>query len=814
MIFMRNYLTTLLVLLGVLTFAQEVKVTGIIQDPSGLPMGYSSITFDGLDQEVFEQVYAEGDGSFEVHVPTGKYDIVIQPTTGAITEKIFTFTEDTDLGIIVLEEAIQLASTVVVGERPLYRLELDKRVYDMERDPTVRGATLSDALNNVPSVSVDGDGTVSLRGSESITVLIDGKPSAMTGISNIADALKNIQADAVQRVEVITNPSARYDAAGSGGIIDIIMKKGGNQGFNASFNANIGLPMQTGVNANMNYKTDKWNFFISPYIRYSKPEGSSKFHNRFFNPSGLDTIETQTGERIRERLNIGTGIGFERYFGEKNTLSASFNVRKSTGENSNTLRYNDFVGNTLYGESMREEIEDETDQSVQGNLGFRHEFNNQGHQLSFDASASYAKEDEFAEIQETVFMGDLDRPEAFDKTYSNEEQRRYLLQADYIFPHGESARFELGYKGQFETNINDFRVDQRVDNQFITNPFFTDRVDYDQNIQAAYTQYGNRIGKFSYLLGLRMENSDIRIQSANANDGFGSDDTKNYTNFFPSATLNYSFDEDETNQLQVSYSKRIRRPWSRWLSPFRNFSDDRNTFMGNPDLDPVLTDAFELAFITQIGRSSFTPSVYYQISRDDMNVFRRRAEFNGNQIFISQPVNAGDEVRYGAEFVGSTQFATWWRMFGNLNFYGYDSDAEYYDPITDTTYDLSGKGFSWFGRMSNNITLPYKTDMQISGFYYAGSENAQSKRDPMWGVDLALSKDILQGDGTLSFNVRDLFETRRRKMMNFGPGYESNMDMQWRGRQFTLSLTYRINQNKKRERMMNGQEMEAEAMEF
>ena len=811
-IFMRKLLTVWMVLVGVFAWSQNLKISGTLQDSSELPLAYVSVTFEGLNTDVFEQVYTEGDGSFLVEVPAGKYDIIIQPTTGSITEKIETFTEDTDMGVIVLSEAIQLSAAVAVGERPLYRLELDKRVYDMERDPSVRGATLSDALNNVPSVTVDGDGTVSLRGSESITVLIDGKPSAMTGISNIADALKNIQADAVQRVEVITNPSARYDAAGSGGIIDIIMKKGGNQGFNASFNANVGTPLQTGLNANMNYRTDKWNFFISPYVRYAEPEGSSEFTNRFFNDFGEDTIETQYGDRVRERLNYGTGIGLERYIGEKNTINAAFNIRKSTGENTNTLRYSDYAGTTLFGESMRQEIEDETDESVQGNLGFVHKFNNQGHDLKIDMSASYAKEDEIADIRETIFMGEGD--EAYDKTVNNEQQRRYLIQGDYVLPYGESARFELGYKGQFETNINDFTVNQRIDGEFITNPFFTDRVDYNQNIQAVYSQYGNRMGKFSYLLGLRMENSDIRIQSANANDGLGSDDSKNYTNFFPSVTMNYSFDEDETNQLQVSYSKRIRRPWSRWLSPFRNFSDDRNTFMGNPDLDPVLTDAFELAFITQMGKTSITPSVYYQTSKDNMNVFRRRAEFNGNQIFISQPVNAGDEVRYGAELVGSTQFASWWRAFGNINLYGYDSDAEYYDPISDTTYDLSGKGFSWFGRMSNNITLPHKTDFQVSGFYYAGSENAQSKREPVWGVDLALSKDILQGDGTLSFNVRDLFETRRRKMMNFGPGYESNMDMQWRGRQFTLNLTYRINQNKKRERMMNGGNEGAEEMEF
>ncbi|MDG4949333.1 TonB-dependent receptor [Weeksellaceae bacterium KMM 9724] len=809
---MRNLLAIAMVLVGVLTLAQEITVTGTVQDNSDLPLAYTSITFDGLDNDIFEQIYTEGDGSFMVHIPAGKYDIIIQPTTGSITERIETFTKDTDLGIIRLSEAIQLASTVAVAERPLYRLELDKRVYDMDRDPTIKGANLSDALNNVPSVTVDGDGTVTLRGSESITVLIDGKPSAMTGISNIADALKNIQADAVQRVEVITNPSARYDAAGTGGIINIIMKKGTNQGFNASFNTNVGIPFQTGVNANLNYKTDKWNFFISPYVRYGRSEGSSSFKNRFYSQFQPDTIETQDGDRIRKRFNYGTGIGFERFIDDRNTLTASVNLRRSTGENENTLNYNDYAGNTLFGKSSRQEIEDETDESIEANVGYRLEFDDKGHELRIETSASFAKEDEFSDIIERTYMGNGEN--GHDKTSNYEEQTRYLLQADYVYPHGESARFELGYKGQFASNMNDFTVMQRENGEFIENPFFTDVIDYDQNVNALYTQYGNKMGKFSYLLGLRMENSDIRIQSANANDGLGSDDKKNYTNFFPSATLNYSFDEDDRNQLQVSYSKRIRRPWSRWLTPFRNFSDDRNTFMGNPDLDPVFTNAFEMAYITQIGKTSITPSVYYQKSTDNMNVFRRRAEFNGNQIFISQPVNAGDEVRYGAELVAATQFTSWWRAFGNVNFYGYDANGSYYDPISDTTYDLSGDGFSWFGRMSNTFSLPSKIDMQVSGFYYGGSKNAQSERDPMYGVDLALSKDILAGAGTLSFNVRDLFETRRRKVFNFGPGYESNMDMQWRGRQFTLNFAYRINQKKKRERGMNGGVDEAEGMEF
>ena len=811
---MRKIFAALFFLTGFMLFGQQITVTGILHDSQDLPVGYSAITFEGLDNRTFKEVFSDGDGSFSVDLPPGKYYIIFQPPTGGIMEREETFTKSRDLGIIKLNTAVTLGETVAVGEKPLYRLELDKRVYDMERDPSVRGATLSDALNNVPSVTVDGDGTVSLRGSENITVLINGKQSAMTGISNVADALKNIQADQVQRVEVITNPSARYDASGSGGIINIIMKRNNRDGFTASFNTNVGIPLQTGLSANLSYKTEKWNFFINPYFRYDEPRGSSEYTNRFFSDTGVDTIEVQSGERIRKRLNLGSSFGFEGYIGAKSTLSASMSLRRSSGENENTLNYSDYAGDVLFGRSVRDEVEDETDKDIEGSLGYKYEFNKKGHELNIQTSASYATEDETAEIIESVLTGIGEA--ARDQTTNYEQQRRYLLQADYVFPHGESARFEFGYKGQFETNVNDFSVLQWQNGGFVQNDLFTDRVDYDQDIQALYTQYGNKMGKFSYLLGLRMENSAIRLQSANANDGLGSYNSRNYTNLFPTATLNYVMDEAEENQLQFSYSRRIRRPWSRWLSPFSNFSDDRNTFRGNPELDPVLTDAYELSYITQIGKTSITPSVYYQKSTDDMTVFRRPAQYNGNTIFISQPVNAGDEIRYGAELVASTQLADWWRVFGNLNLFGYETTGAYYDDITDTNFDLSGKGFSWFGRITNNFKLPSNIDFQVNGFYRAGQENAQSKRKPMYMVNLALSKDVMEGNGTLSFNVRDLFETMRRKVENFGPGYSSDLDMQWRGRQFTLNFTYRINQKKKRERGERGEGMEegGEGQEF
>ena len=793
---MKNFIAVLCLLTGFFAYTQEVTVSGTLHDGQDLPIGYSTVTFEGLDNSTFEEIYTEGDGTFSVTIPAGRYDVIFQPPTGGIIERIENFTSDRNMGIIKLNTAITLSETVAVGERPLYRLELDKRVYDMERDPSVRGATLSDALNNVPSVTVDSDGTVSLRGSENITVLINGKQSAMTGISNVADALKNIQADQVQRVEVITNPSARYDASGSGGIINIIMKRNTRDGFMASINANVGAPLQTGLSTNLSYKTENWNFFFNPYFRYDEPFGSSENTNRFFSDFGPDTIETQNGERVRKRLNLGSTVGLERYIGTKGTLSASVNLRRSSGENDNTLNYEDYSGSNLFGRSVRNEIEDETDNDIEGNLGYQHQFNDEGHELNIQTSASYAKEDELAEIIETIILGEGDG--ARDQTTNYEQQRRYLVQADYVWPHGESSRFELGYKGQFETNVNDFSVLQWRNGAYVLNELFTDRVDYDQDIQALYTQYGSKMGRFSYLLGLRMENSAIRILSAKANEGLGSYNSKNYTNFFPTATLNLVLDEEEINQVQFSYSKRIRRPWSRWLSPFSNFSDDRNTFRGNPELDPVMTNAFELSYITQIGKTSLTPSVYYQKSTDDMTVFRRPAEYNGNTIFISQPVNAGDEIRYGAELVASTQFADWWRVFGNLNLFGYENTGSYYDEITQTNFDLSGEGFSWFGRITNNFKLPREIDFQVNGFYRAGQKNAQTNRMPVWALNLSLSKDIMAGDGTLTFNVRDVFQTMKRRSENFGPGYFSEMEQMWRGRQFTLNFTYRINQQKKK----------------
>lgn len=793
---MKNVVKLMLILFCVGVSAQNVEVKGLLRDSENMPLSYAYITLENVKSDkIFKETYTEDDGSFKIEIPAGTYEMSIQPTHGGLIKKEKIFNKNTDFGIIQIEaKSIALAEVKAVGSKPLYRLELDKRVYDMERDPTIKGGTVSDALNNVPSIQVDGEGTISLRGNTNLRVLIDGKPSAMTGISNVGDALKNLPADAVQRVEIITNPSARYDAEGTAGIINIIMKKGANQGFNANFSTSLGVPWQAGISANLNYKTQKWNFFFNPNFRYDNSNGNRSFTNVFLDKNKQEkSIEKQRGETQRKRLSTGLNLGVEHYLSEKTSLSLSGNYRYHEGKNTSTLNYEDFNYGVLSGKSQRVDNEREFDASAEANFSLKHEFNKSGHELNFAASTSYGKEDENSDILGKSILGN--KPETNQITSNKESQTRNFLKLDYVLPLGEKSRFEFGYKGEWESNNSDYSVQSLENSQWIVKPGFADVLDYDQNIQALYSQWGNKIGRFSYLLGLRMEASDIEIQSKNA-----SGKSKKYTSWFSSATFNYSLDKGEKNQIQISYSRRIRRPMGRFLSPFSNFSDDRNTFIGNPDLDPTFNDSYELSYITQIGKINITPSIYYRYSQGEMNFFRRKAELDGTQIFITQPVNVGNQKNFGAELTLSAAVAKWWRMFTNFNFFKSKMDAIYNDPISRKSYDLSRNSFNWFGRISNNITLPSKYEMQLSAIYSGPMKNAQGKSKASYSIDFGISKDILKGNGTLTLNVRDVLNSRKRRSENYGEDYFSEMEMQWRPRTISLNFSYRINQKKKRER--------------
>ncbi|OFM83838.1 TonB-dependent receptor [Weeksella sp. HMSC059D05] len=795
------------------------KVTGkVTNNSTQKPIEFASVIIENNQAGYIAEVITNANGDFLYDLPQGDYLFVIEALGYSTIEKQVRVTETLNLGNIPLaaEEVISLQAATIVAEKPIYKVELDKKVYDMANDPMSQGQSLSDALQNVPSVQVDTEGNVSLRGNENVKFLIDGKPSGMLGISNPAEALKNIPSENVERVEVITNPSSRYEASGSAGIINIILKKGSNNGFNGSITANAGTPESVGANANLNYRTNKINLFTNFGFRYSKREGESSVKTTFYNPReerigndevGYDDIlysyrETQrNNDRIRRNFNFRAG--FEYYLDPKNSFTFSAGYRFNNGNSLSNILYT-YANDDKFSfyDQVRKQNEDEIEHNIDADFNYTHKFDNKGHEFSVNARMSYAKEDEEADLRNFRNSRQI-RQEAAS---SYENYKSVTISADYVKPIGEKGKFELGARGNIENTTTTFRATRLIDNLWTQIPGFNAEVDNFQNVYAAYTQYGNTIGKFTYFAGVRMEYSDMTIKDETLKKTIN----KEYVDWFPSATLNYEF--NEKNQLQLSYSRRIRRPMSFFLLPYFTYSDDQNIRKGNPDINPTYTNAIELSYITNIGKLMITPNIYYQRSTD----VYRNLNYNAGQYFESLPINLGTQDRYGLDLTFTYRPFRWWNLMGSINVFGYDDKGEIDYTYTyreadgsehnvTENFNFKGDGISSFARLSSNFKLPADFGFQLAGMYRGKTKNARQDVNANISMDASLTKDILKGRGTFTLNVRDVFDSRKRAFTSYGNDFLTESEMRWNTRMINLSFTYRLkaNQPKQRDRQNN-----------
>lgn len=787
-----------------LLFSQnnKITITGTVVnslDDSAVP--YSSVSFVNStdDKQVFGNLCDEK-GNFKIEINSGEYRITVKQTGFETYYDLRNFTENTNVGKLSLDQTSKvktLDNVVVTAKTPVYKVELDKRVYDVSQDLTAKSGTLSDVLQNVPSVSVDVDGTVSLRGNDNVTILIDGKPSALLGISNVADALKMIPSDMVEKIETITNASARYEASGTAGIINIVTKKNRKRGVTGSVEAFAGSPQLYGSNLNIGYGNNKFNWFANAGVRYSKAKGINDGNSINFDDAGnVEERFSQNGKRGSESTGVNGSTGFNYNFDDLNSISATVNFRSSTESNLNKINY--WYKFPTESASVRKEYEDETDLGLGGNFGFVHLFKKgTEHKLTIDGSLNYSTEDGDSDIYESSINPSTGLYE-WQKSGNFNKQNNFMLKSDYIYPFKEGGQFEAGLRTDFKTNYNNFYLNNY---DFGTETWsgdsqYTGITNYSENIYAAYAQYGNKFGGFSFLAGLRMEDSQIKVESAGM-----SEIKKDYTKLFPTLHLNYNLNDD--NQLQISYSRRIDRPRSRDLIPFFGVSDSKSIFSGNPDLNPSYTNSFEIGYSFQKNKLNLTPSLYYQRTEDQKQMFTSRIDDN---IIKTMPVNAGYQDRFGGELAYSYNPFAWWRMFGQFNFFNYKNKGSYNTGTYVQTFDSDG--FSWTTRLSMNFK-PIKTNtIQIQGDYRGEQKTAQNIRKAMFGMNLAVSQEMLKGKGTLLFNVQDVFNSRKRKVESFGEDFYREMEMQWRPRQFTLTFTYRFanppKNNKKNNRPQNG----------
>jgi outer membrane receptor for ferrienterochelin and colicins len=778
---------------GLSNFAQQgppifnkIKVTGkIVDKKSNQPLEDATVTLKNLkNPKALSGGITNNKGEFEADVVPGIYDITIEFISfKSIEIKGKSITEKTSLGTIALEDdASQLNEVVIRSEKSSVEIKLDKKVYNVGQDMMVKGGTVSDVLDNVPSVSVDTEGNVSLRGSDNIRILIDGRPSYAV---NIAEALRQLPADAIDKVEVITNPSARYDAEGGSGIINIILKKGKNQGFNGTIIASTGIPEAYGLSANVNYKTEKLNYFTTAGYNHRTNQGGGKTNSEYFNEDGsiknfLD--EDRETKRIRDGFNGRAGI--EWTIAPNTYWTNAINFEKNTGENIDLINYNNYDTSHIFtSSSYRLGTGDDYTENISYSSNLIKNFNDKGHKLTVDASVSRNIDN-----QNSLITGSNN----YNNTLNDQVQKQAQLQADYVLPLGEGSQFEAGYKGSFGDLNNEYYV---LDDQGARINNLSNTLEYKENINALYTQYGFKKNKFSYLFGLRWEDSNIQVNLLDTNDF----NTKKYNNFFPSAFISYEI-SDQSN-FSTSYSKRLTRPRGRFMNPAVNYSSNVNIFQGNPDLDPSLTDKFDVGYIKRWEKVTFNTSAYFENTKDVFSFVRSPTgnNENGIPVILSRPINLGKEQKFGFEFtLNYTPFKIW-KLNSNFNLYNVKTTGE--NSYTDTNgnlivQNLDNQANTWFARVSSKLTLPFKIDWQLNATYNGEQKTAQGKSLDQFSMNTAFSKDLLKDKATLAFNISDIFNTRIMRSYTYLENQTSYGEMQFRKRQFNLSFTYRFNKGK------------------
>ena len=761
-------------------------VSGKVLDGEDQPLAFVSVAlYQQNDSSLVGGSVTDGAGDFAVQAPAGVYFLrmnFLSFEERTVPDLDLKSGSSLHLGQLTMQEgALGLDEVKVSAERAEMELKLDKRVFNVAQDVRSVASNASEILDNLPSVAVDVEGNVSLRGSENVRILVDGKPSGLVGVGS-GDGLRNLQGSMIERVEVITNPSARYDAEGEVGIINIVLKKEQQKGFNGSFTLNSGWPTRYGAAFQVNYRKNRLNLFSSFGFDYNENPGSGFSNQTFFQPDTLFSY-ARTREHLRTGYAGNLRMGADYSLSKRSTLTGT--LRYSLGErlNTATLNYRDFnQQNELVQTVVRTDEEEEGQSDLEFNLLFRKTFAQKDREWTTDFRWERDFDNELSdllEVSDQPLVADL-----IQRSENDENQEDFLFQSDYIHPLGPDGRFETGVKATFRNIENDFVVEQQAsDGVWQPLDSFNNRFLYQENIYAAYVMYGNKVGRLSYQAGLRYEYSDISTELRVTNET----NPRQYDGFFPS--LHFSYETENGPTWQLSYSRRLTRPRFRLLLPFFTFSDPRNFFSGNPNLDPEYTNSYEAGALQYFEKGSILGSVYYRHRTDIFQRITLPDSLGNTRIF---PINLGVEDVYGLELNGSYTPWEWWRINTSFNLF---------QSILVGSYEgrpLNADAFAWTSNGSSKWSINKKTELQVSYNYRARRRTTQGIRKALYAIDIGASREVFQGKGTLSFNLRDVLNSRVRLVITDQPDFYSENEFQWRARFFQISLNYRINQKKQR----------------
>ena len=800
----------LLLLCSTFAFAQlRYNISVSIQDMnSGDFLPFATVTLrDASNNKLIGGAVSDERGKAELESSVSY--VVIQVDYVGFETLIFTktLTKKTDLGLIKLTpKENQLAAIDLVGRRSDVEIRLDKRVYNVGQNLNAKGTNVSDVLENIPSLSLDLDGNLELRGSSNVRILIDGKPSGLVGINGI-DALADLPAESIDRVEVITAPSARYQAEGSSGIVNIILVKNTLKGLNGVFNISGGKFDSYGANASLNYKVGKFNFFTNSGYGDNTDRGGAFQENTYTPVGNYDKFyETRSFDRRRVGNNVNLGVDIN--LAQKTKLTFFYVINDRDGEDISENQQNHTLIRENKTLSLRSEIEKDKDISKQLSFTLTHKFNEVGHNLDVTFQTERIVEDEFSDLQTQTFLP-IKALGFLEENNTKERKKQFLAQIDYVFPINKNTQFEAGYRTTNEYLDTSFMVlNEITGGTMVVDEDLTNFLDYEQSIHAFYSQFGKKWNSFSFLAGLRYEHTDWTvIQKTTSEVG-----NNIFDGLFP--TLNIGVEFSETANLTFGYNRRLTRPSARGLNPFRSRVSETSFYQGNPNLRPSYSDGFDLGYLKQFKKFTLNSSIYFRRTYEPtQRITVESGEFvevNGENTAVIKrlPVNFGSQDRFGLETNSTIRWSTMWNT--NLSF-------NIYKTIDKGTYEnlvLDNENESWSGNFRNNLKLPWDINTQINIRYMGPQESAYGSRKGFSSTSLGLSKDILNNDATINLNFNDVFNTGIWRWSSFTETIFTEAEYQRRKPFYKITFTYRFRQEKERQKRGNGDYGGSEGIEF
>ena len=785
----------------------EIIIQGtVIDGNTKQPLEYATVILKNKETSLLSGGLTDFNGNFKIATPQATYEVSVKYIS--FKSKIFPVEEiniNKKFGIIALyENTNSLNEIVIVAEKTTVDIRLDKKIFNIGKDLSIRGGNASDVLGNVPSVQVDVEGNVSLRGNENVTILIDGRPSALVGM-NGADALRQIPAEAIEKVEVITSPSARYDAEGTAGILNIILRKNKLVGFNGSLQLDLGIPERVGTAFNANWRTEKWNFFTNTGFRYNATPGNAFSDSDFLSSTAQNARVLESRKFGRLSRSLFTSFGAEYYLTPNSSVIGNIVFNSGNDDDVNTNDIKRFNSEGVINEAtFRTESEGEDENRMQYTVDYVNNFNKNGRKLSI--SSQYSTEAENVLNNITEVDTSLNLLNDLEQVIEDQDENSGLFQVDYVHPVGEDIQYEAGYRGNYRNIFNSFFLAERQDFEnngpLIPDAGLNNSFNYEEFVNAAYFQYGQKFNKISLLAGVRYEYTSIEIAQQTAT----TKNNRSYGNLFPTVNLGFEFKDGEN--ITLGYNRRIRRPRGRSLNPFPSRSSESNMYSGNVALNPVITDALDLGYLKRWDKFTLSTSLYYNISTDNWERIQEETGMltdNGDPITRRFPINLSTEERVGLELTLNYRPIKAWNINSDFNLYNVTSAGDYKSLTTNVTQNFDFENTSFFIRLNQKISLPGKTDVQINTNYRGPSQNAQTKSKGVFSMNLAASRDLFDESASLSLNFSDVFNSSISQRTTILPNFlEQYSEFQWRDPQIRISFVYRFNQKKERERKGSG----------